>query len=86
MPGALRPVRRPLTARAVAEKIGKSERTVRRYFAEPRAEYTARAAERHERIRLLRKEGKTYRAIAAELGVSVGTVQYAIHKETGSAS
>lgn len=77
---ALKPGRRPVPARVLAEKIGVSERTIKRYIAEPRAEYDARTAARHERIRELRAEGKSYRVIAAELDVSVGTVQYALKK------
>ena len=77
---ALKPARRPVTARVLAERIGVSERTIKRYVAEPRAEYNARTAARHARIRELREEGKSYRAIAAEVGVSLGTVQYALNK------
>lgn len=36
------------------------------------------AQERAERIRTLRESGMTMRAIAAELGCSVGTVHYAL--------
>ncbi|QIM18084.1 helix-turn-helix domain-containing protein [Leucobacter coleopterorum] len=49
-------------------------------MAEPREAYEARAIARHERIRELRSEGKSYRAIAAELNVSIGTVHYALNK------
>ncbi|MCV7653406.1 helix-turn-helix domain-containing protein [Micrococcus luteus] len=41
----------------------------------------ADAAARHERIRALRAEGLSMRAIAAKEGVTVGTVHYAIHKD-----
>lgn len=41
---------------------------------EPREEYLARAEQRREAVLRLRREGKTIRAIAEELGVSVGTV------------
>lgn len=77
---AIKPGRRPVPARVLAERVGVSERTIKRYIAEPRAEYDARTAARHERIRELRAEGKSYRAIAAEVGVSLGTVQYALNK------
>lgn len=77
---ALKPGRRPVPARVLAERVGVSERTIKRYIAEPRAEYDARTAARHERIRELRAEGKSMRAIATELGVSVGTVHYALSK------
>lgn len=77
---AVTPARRNKTARELAEQFGVSRRTIQRAIAEPRAEYDARAAARHARIRELREEGKSYRAIAAEIGVSVGTVHYALNK------
>lgn len=69
--GALRNGR---TARHYAEKYRVSERTIVREFSEPREEYLARAESRGEAVLRLRGEGKTIRAIAEELGVSVGTV------------
>lgn len=77
---SLKPGRRNATARELAERIGVSERTIKRYMSEPRAEYDARVAARHARIRELRKEGKSMRAIAAEVGVTVGAVHYALKK------
>lgn len=77
---AVTPARRNKTARELAEQFGVSRRTIQRAIAEPRAEYDARAAARHARIRELREEGRSYRAIAAEVGVSVGTVHYALNK------
>lgn len=77
---ALKPGRRKGTARELAARLGVSERTIRRYVAEPREDFDARTATRHARIRELREEGKSYRAIAAEVGVSVGTVHYALNK------
>lgn len=68
-----------------AKKLGVSESTVKRWTSAPREEYDARAAARHERIRGLREEGLSYRAIAAELGVSVGTVHYALNKDRAAA-
>lgn len=81
---ALKPGRRPVSARILAERVGVSERTIKRYIAEPRAEYDARTAARHARIRELRAEGKSMRAIATEIGVSVGTVHYALNKQESS--
>lgn len=78
---AINPQRRKQTARELAERFNRSPRTIRRIVAEPRAEWEGRAAARHERIRELRAEGLSYRAIAAEVGVSVGTVHYALHKD-----
>lgn len=77
---AVTPARRNKTARELAEQFGVSRRTIQRAIAEPRAEYDARAAARHARIRELREEGKSMREIAAEVGVSVGTVHYALNK------
>lgn len=68
------------TARELAEKTGMSVRTAQRWTSIPREDFEARAAERHERIRALRAEGLSMRAIAAELDVAVGTVHYALKK------
>lgn len=77
---AIKPGRRKGTARELAERLGVSERTIRNYIAEPRADYDARTAARHARIHALRAEGLTMRAIAEREGVSVGTVHYALNK------
>lgn len=79
--GAANPRRRTKTARQLAEQFGVSVRTVQRAVAEPRDEYEARTAQRHERIQELRDSGLSMRAIATELGVSVGTVHYALNKK-----
>lgn len=71
---ATTPVRRKKTAKALAEQFGVSERTIRRHLAEPRGEYEARANERRQLIADKRAQGMTMRAIAAELGVSLGLV------------
>lgn len=78
--GALRQGIRQGSARELAPKLGVSERTIRNYLAEPRADYEARAAARHARIRELRAQGLSMRAIATEVGVTVGAVHYALHK------
>lgn len=72
--------RNGLTIRELAERIGRSPRTVKRYTSEPREVYEAKAAARHERIRELRAKGMSMRAIAAEVGVTVSTVHYALTK------
>jgi len=69
------------TARELAEKTGMSMRTAQRWTSIPREDFEARAAERHERIRELRTKGLSMRTIATEVGVSVGTVHYALNKE-----
>ena len=70
--------KRKQSARELAERFGVSPRTIRRTVAQERADYLADAAARHERIRALRAEGLSMRAIAAKEGVTVGTVHYAI--------
>jgi predicted transcriptional regulator len=37
--GAIKPIKRRKSAREIAEKLGASARTIRRYMAQPRAEY-----------------------------------------------
>lgn len=80
MSDAQRFPRNGLSIRELAARIGRSERTVQRYTSEPREDYESRAAERHDRIRELRDQGLSYRSIAAELNVSIGTVNYALKK------
>lgn len=70
------------TAREAAKWSGKSIRTAQRWTSEPRETYLSRAQERREKIRELRAAGKTMRAIAAELGCSVGTVHNALAAST----
>lgn len=62
------------TASELAKRFGVSQRTIQRAVAEPRDEYLSRAEQRREKIRELRKTGMSMRAIAAEVGCSVGTV------------
>lgn len=76
--------RNGLSISELAKRIGKSPATVARYTSEPREQYEARVAERHERIRELREQGKSMRAIAAEVGVSVGAVHYALNRAEAS--
>ena len=68
------------TAREAAERVGMSVRTAQRWTSEPREVYLARAAQRHEKIRQLRKQGMTMREIASHVGVSVRAVHYALNK------
>lgn len=78
------PVRakRKHTARELAERFDRSPRTIRRLVALPRDEYLSAAEKRHQRIRELRAEGLSMREIAAEVGVSVSAVHYALNKPT----
>lgn len=72
--------KRPHTAHELAARFGVSKRTIQRTVAQTREDYLAEAAARHERIRALREEGLSMRAIAEREGVTVGAVHYAIHK------
>lgn len=74
-------VRRKRTAREVADQLGVSPRTVRRFVAEPRKAYLGRAEERRQKIRDLRETGMSMRAIANEIGCAVGTVHGALKEE-----
>ena len=73
--------RRSQTARELAERFGVSTRTITRTVAEERSEFLSRAQQRRVRIRELRETGMSYRAIAAEVGCSVGTVHNALRRE-----
>jgi len=66
------------TARDIAEQTGLSPRQVQSWTSEPRTTYLARAHERREKIRALRATGLSMRAIATQLGCSVGTVHKAL--------
>lgn len=78
---ALKPGKRKGTARELAARLGVNERTIRSYIAQPRPEYLSEAQQRRKRIRELRETGLSMRAIAAEVGCSVGTVHNALRKE-----
>lgn len=78
----LRRGRRKGTASELARRFGVSERTIRYTMAEPRHIYEERASARHERIRKLRAKGMTYREIAAQVDCTIGTVHYALKKDT----
>lgn len=71
---------RPLTAAEAAERLGMSERHVRRLRAEPRSVVVERAAARRERAAALRAAGKSYREIAEEMDVSTGVVGHLLHE------
>lgn len=73
-------VRRNKTARELAEKFGVSPRTIQRMVAQSREDYLNQAAERRSRIRALRAEGLSMRAIAEREGITPGAVHYALSK------
>ncbi len=78
---ALKPGQRKGTARELAARLGVTDRTIRSYMAKPREDYLSEAQQRRKRIRELRETGLSMRAIAAEVGCSVGTVHNALRKE-----
>lgn len=67
------------TIKEAAALTGLSERSIKRWTSEPREVYLARADEKRQRIRELRAQGLTMRAIAAEVGCTVGTVHRYVH-------
>lgn len=75
------PIRRERSAREVAKQLGVSIRTVKRVIAEPREQFLSRADERRTLIRSLREQGMTYRAIADQVGCSIGTVHNALKRD-----
>ena len=62
------------TARELAERTGMSVRTAQRWTSEPREVFINRANDKRERVQELRDKGLSMRAIAAEIGCSVGLV------------
>ncbi|WP_228835731.1 hypothetical protein [Nocardia abscessus] len=49
-------------------------------MAEPRDDYEARARAKQTRARELRARGATYRQIADDLGISIGSVSTLLHR------
>lgn len=78
--------RNGLTVRELAERTGASPASITRWTAEPREVYLTRAQQRHATIRKLRATGMSMRAIAGEVGCTVGTVHYALTRATPSAA
>lgn len=72
---SLHPEKRTVTAREGAEALNVSERTVRRYMAQPRADYLAVAAERREAVAAMVEAGFTNGEIAEQLSISLRTIR-----------
>lgn len=72
------------TVREAAALTGLSTATIIRWTSEPREDYLRRGHGRAERIRELRAEGLTMRAIAERLDCSVGTVHRALKNTTNT--
>ncbi|WP_116413168.1 replication protein RepB [Subtercola boreus] len=71
------PQRRKITAKEAAERLGSSERTIRRIAAEPRLSYEAARKARGEQILRWREDGLLWREIAERLNVSINAAQKA---------
>lgn len=68
------------SVRELSEKTGVSPRSIVNWTSEPREDYLNRAQARRAKIRQLRSEGLSMRAIAKELNISVGTVHYSLNQ------
>ena len=62
--------RRKVTAREAAERLGVSERTIRRMMAEPREDFVRRAKERRIEAATLRAEGLKWAEVGERMGIS----------------
>ena len=74
------------TVRELAEKTGASPRAIISWTSEPREDYLARADEKREKIQTLRAEGLSMRAIAKQVGCSVGLVHRYVHEDVAVVS
>lgn len=74
------------TVRELAEKTGASPRAIISWTSEPREDYLARADEKREKIQALRAEGLSMRAIAKQVGCSVGLVHRYVHEDVAAVS
>lgn len=70
--------RNGISVRELAARTGFSPSKIVRMTSEPRSEYLSRAQERRRKIRDLRAQGLSMRAIAAKVGCSIGTVHNAL--------
>lgn len=71
---------RDMSARAVSEAAGVSERTVRKYTSQPREEYIAGVEGRNAEIIRLAGEGLSQSKIAAQVSCSLSTVKNVLRK------
>jgi transposase len=68
--GAITQGKRKKTARESAEKFGVTERTIRNWLAQPRAEFLAEATRRRKQALALKEQGLTRRQVAEEMEIS----------------
>ena len=62
--------RRKKTAKATAQHVGVSVRTIQRWIAEERSTYEATAAARRQQAHDLRQEGMSWAEVAEAMGCS----------------
>lgn len=77
------PQLRKKTAREVAEKLGVSPRTVRRYVAAPRDWWTQHRREIRQKAARLRATGMTWAEVGKALGVSESAARALGKRATG---
>lgn len=65
---AVHKVRRTMTARESAEKLGVSPRTIQRVVAEPREEFLSRSRTRQDHALALKDSGLKYTEISERMG------------------
>lgn len=78
------PQLRKKTAREVAEKLGVSPRTVRRYVAAPRDWWTQHRREIRQKAARLRATGMTWAEVGKALGVSESAARALGKRATGA--
>jgi hypothetical protein len=77
---AERQLRRKVTAKAAAQKLGVSERTIQRIVAEPRADYEARTRARQDLALHLREQGLSWADVGRDLGCSSDAARVAANR------
>jgi transposase len=73
--GAITPAKRKKTARESAAKFGVTERTIRNWLAQPRADYLAEAEARRKTVIELKRQGLTRSQIAEHMGITANAVK-----------
>lgn len=67
--------KRNKTAKELAELTGLSERTIIRYYAQPREEYEQEAASRRKKAYELRQKGLAWKDIADKMGATINAAK-----------
>jgi transposase len=72
---AYRQVKRGRTAREAATALNCSPRTIRKWVAQPRADYLAEAEARRKTVIELKRQGLTRSQIAEHMGITANAVK-----------